>query len=53
MIIYGQDIADPKGGVFTATKDYPQKYGKNRVLIPPLAESSIIGTAIGLGSYRL
>ena len=48
MIIYGQDIADPKGGVFTATKGLSSKYGKDRVFNSPLAESSIIGTAIGL-----
>ena len=48
MIIYGQDIADPKGGVFTATKGLTKKYGKERVFNSPLAESSIIGTAIGM-----
>ena len=48
MIIYGQDIADPKGGVFTATKGLSSKYGKDRVFNSPLAESSIIGTAVGL-----
>ena len=48
MIIYGQDIADPKGGVFTATKGLSEKYGKDRVFNSPLAESSIIGTAVGM-----
>ena len=48
MIIYGEDIADPKGGVFTATKGLTDKYGKNRVFNSPLAEASIVGTAIGL-----
>ncbi len=48
MIIYGQDIADPKGGVFTATKGLTHKYGKERVFNSPLAESSIIGTAVGM-----
>lgn len=48
MIIYGEDIADPKGGVFTATKGLTSKYGKNRVFNSPLAEASIVGTAIGL-----
>ena len=48
MVIYGQDIADPKGGVFTATKGLSTKYGDERVFNSPLAESSIIGTAIGL-----
>jgi 2-oxoisovalerate dehydrogenase E1 component len=47
MIIYGQDIADGKGGVFTATKGLSSKFGENRVFNSPLAEASIIGTAIG------
>ncbi|HBH10985.1 MAG TPA: tungsten formylmethanofuran dehydrogenase, partial [Gammaproteobacteria bacterium] len=45
---YGEDIADPKGGVFTATKGLTKQFGKDRVFNSPLAEASIIGTAIGL-----
>ena len=48
MVIFGQDIADPKGGVFTATKGLSSKFGKARVFNSPLAESSIIGTAVGM-----
>jgi len=48
MLIYGQDIADGKGGVFTATKGLSTKHGVDRVFNAPLAESSIVGTAIGL-----
>ena len=48
MVIFGQDIADPKGGVFTATKGLSDEFGTKRVFNSPLAESSIIGTAIGL-----
>ena len=33
MIIYGQDIADPKGGVFTATKGLSSTFGKELSLI--------------------
>ncbi len=47
MIIYGEDIADGKGGVFTATKGLSTKYGDHRVFNSPLAEASIVGTAIG------
>lgn len=48
MIIYGEDIADGKGGVFTATKGLSTKFGEQRVFNSPLAEASIVGTAIGL-----
>ena len=47
MIIYGEDIADGKGGVFTATKGLSTKFGEGRVFNSPLAEASILGTAIG------
>ena len=48
MVIYGQDIADPKGGVFTATKGLSDAFGRERVFNSPLAESSIVGTAVGM-----
>ena len=48
MVIYGQDVAGKKGGVFTATKGLTAKFGEQRVFNSPLAEASIIGTAFGL-----
>ena len=48
MLIYGEDVAGGKGGVFTATRGLTDKFGEDRVFNSPLAESSIIGTAIGL-----
>ena len=50
MIIYGEDIADPKGGVFTATRGLSDSYGDKRVFNSPLAEASIVGTAVGLAT---
>jgi 2-oxoisovalerate dehydrogenase E1 component len=47
MIIYGQDVADGKGGVFTATKGLSTEFGDKRVFNSPLAEASIVGTAVG------
>jgi 2-oxoisovalerate dehydrogenase E1 component len=48
MLIYGEDVAGGKGGVFTATKGLTDKFGWERVFNSPLAEASIIGTAVGL-----
>ncbi|MBI4566982.1 MAG: dehydrogenase E1 component subunit alpha/beta [Planctomycetes bacterium] len=47
MIVYGQDVAGGKGGVFTATRGLTARHGPERVFNAPLAESSIVGTAIG------
>lgn len=47
-IIYGEDVEDGKGGVFTATKGLSTKFGRERVFNSQLAEASIIGTAFGL-----
>jgi len=48
MLLYGEDIAGKKGGVFTATKGLTDKFGWERVFNSPLAEASIVGTAFGL-----
>lgn len=48
MFIFGEDIADGKGGVFTATKGLSTRFGSQRVFNSPLAEASIIGVAVGL-----
>lgn len=48
VIVFGQDVAGGKGGVFTATRGLTEKYGWERCYNSPLAEASIIGTACGL-----
>lgn len=48
VLVFGQDVAKGKGGVFTATRDLTSKHGEERCFNAPLAESSIIGVAIGL-----
>lgn len=53
MLIFGQDVAHGKGGVFTVTSGLTKKYGKQRVFNAPLAESSIAGVAIGLATRGL
>ncbi|MCL5267502.1 MAG: dehydrogenase E1 component subunit alpha/beta [Bacteroidetes bacterium] len=47
MLIWGEDVEDGKGGVFTATKGLSTKFGRDRVFNSQLAEASIIGTAFG------
>lgn len=47
VILFGQDIEDPKGGVFGLTKGLSTEYPK-RVVNAPLAEATICGTAVGL-----
>ena len=48
IYIFGEDVADKKGGVFTATKGLSTKFGFDRVFNSPLAEASIIGVATGM-----
>lgn len=51
VIVFGQDVAHGKGGVFGVTRGLTDKYGVNRCFNTPLAESTIVGTAIGLAVY--
>jgi 2-oxoisovalerate dehydrogenase E1 component len=48
VLVFGQDVAKGKGGVFTATRGLTEKHGLARCFNAPLAESSIVGVAIGL-----
>ena len=48
IVIFGEDVSDKKGGVFTATKNLSIKFGKERVFNSPLAEASIAGVGIGI-----
>jgi pyruvate dehydrogenase E1 component beta subunit len=47
VLLMGEDIG-PLGGVFRVTEGLIAEFGDKRVLDTPLAESGIIGTAIGL-----
>jgi 2-oxoisovalerate dehydrogenase E1 component beta subunit len=53
VLLMGEDIG-PLGGVFRITDGLLAEFGDRRVLDTPLAESGIIGTAIGLAmrGYR-
>ena len=47
MVLLGEDIGKD-GGVFRVTDGLLSKYGESRVIDTPLAESSIVGTAVGM-----
>lgn len=47
VLLMGEDIG-PLGGVFRVTEGLQAEFGDRRVLDTPLAESGIVGTAIGL-----
>jgi pyruvate dehydrogenase E1 component beta subunit len=53
VLILGEDIG-PLGGVFRVTEGLQAEFGPRRVMDTPLAESGIVGTAIGLAmrGYR-
>ncbi|ANG66364.1 alpha-ketoacid dehydrogenase subunit alpha/beta [Chlamydia gallinacea] len=48
VVIFGEDVAGDKGGVFGVTRDFTRKFGSHRCFNTPLAEATIIGTAIGM-----
>ncbi len=51
-VFFGQDIEDPKGGVFGLTKGLSTAH-PDRVFNAPLAEATIVGAACGMASYGM
>lgn len=51
-MIFGQDVG-PNGGVFRITDGLQEEFGVDRVFDTPLAESAILGMALGIGHEGL
>ena len=53
VLVFGEDVAE-LGGVFRVTEGLLAEFGSKRVFNSPIAESGIVGTAIGLAmrGYR-
>jgi pyruvate dehydrogenase E1 component beta subunit len=52
VLVLGEDVG-VNGGVFRATEGLIEEFGEDRVVDTPLAESGIVGTAIGMAAYGL
>ncbi|MFQ5576357.1 MAG: alpha-ketoacid dehydrogenase subunit beta [Anaerolineae bacterium] len=52
VLVFGEDVGK-NGGVFRVTDGLQERFGEDRVFDTPLAESGIIGTAIGMAVYGL
>jgi len=50
MVIFGEDVADPTGGVFKATVGLTDAFGEERAFNTPLSESLVIGLGIGMAA---
>ncbi|MCL1597903.1 MAG: thiamine pyrophosphate-dependent enzyme [Actinomycetia bacterium] len=50
MVVFGEDVADPTGGVFKATVGLTEAFGEDRSFNTPLAEALVIGLGIGMAA---
>ena len=52
VIVLGEDVG-VSGGVFRVTEGLYERFGAERVIDTPLAESAIVGMSIGMAVYGL
>ncbi|GEN45306.1 alpha-ketoacid dehydrogenase subunit beta [Alkalibacillus haloalkaliphilus] len=52
VLVFGEDVGQ-NGGVFRATEGLQEEFGEERVFDTPLAESGIIGLAVGMSTQNL
>src|SRR5256714_10531856 len=52
VVVLGEDVG-ARGGVFRATAGFLDEFGEMRVIDTPLAESGIVGSAIGMAMHGM
>jgi pyruvate dehydrogenase E1 component beta subunit len=52
VVIFGEDVGK-EGGVFRVTDGLQKKFGSDRVIDTPLAETGIVAVALGMAVYGL
>ena len=52
VVVMGEDVGK-NGGVFRATEGLWEEFGDDRVIDTPLAESGIVGTAVGMAAMGM
>jgi 2-oxoisovalerate dehydrogenase E1 component len=52
-VVFGEDVAGAKGGVFKATQGITERFGEDRCFNTPISESLIVGLAVGMGATSI
>lgn len=47
VLLLGEDVGDPQGGVFGATRGLAAEFGADRVIQTPISPGAVVGAAIG------
>jgi 2-oxoisovalerate dehydrogenase E1 component len=53
VVLVGEDIADPGGGISQITKGLSTAHGAERVRDTPISEAAIVGAAVGAAAFGL
>ena len=53
VLLLGEDLADPAGGISQVTKGLSTRYGTDRVRDTPISEVAIVGAAVGAAAAGL
>jgi pyruvate dehydrogenase E1 component beta subunit len=53
VVLIGEDLADPAGGISQVTKGLSTAHGTDRVRDTPISESAIVGAAVGAAAVGM